>query len=298
MLPQTNLMKYILLFFAIIITTHATAQRAFYGRVTDKNQKAIPFCVVQVKDRNEGVYTGEDGKFFLIADPDSAKAFVFYCLGFEKKEITIAGLARDSMHIELKPSSNSLKTVVFTEKTGKQRKRVLGKKRMKHISDSYGKYGDEDVAFLKADGKKNGLLKEVRVFITNEGVPDSKFRIHVYEKDPLTNLPATEITDSNLIVHANKGNEWVKADLGSKRIRINDGVFVSVEWVSGHGNSEQAMQSAKHAEVKAHNGQVLGLALNYGVPYMYHRNGFHNEWIPIKANHLCPMIYGVYTYIK
>lgn len=291
-------MRIVLSLLVLLTSMQAVAQRAFYGRITDKEGQPIPFAVVQVKDRNEGAYTNENGQFALIVNTDSAQALIFYCMGYEKREMQLAGIPRDSVHIQLGRTSNTLRTVTIKEKAGKSKKRVLGRKRMKHLSDCYEKYGDEDVVFLKTDGKRRGTLKEIRVFITAEGAPDSKFRIHVYEKDPATNMPGTEITDSNLILHGTKGNEWVRADVSSRHIPVGDGVFISVEWISGHGNTDLAMQSQKHTEVSAHNGQVLGLALNYGVPYMYHREAFHKEWLPIQADHLCPMIYGVFTYIK
>ncbi len=297
-------MRYLLLVITLFTSFCSFSQdRVFSGRVMDKDKKeGIPFCVVKVKDRNEGVYTDEDGRFSFTANPDSAKAFIFYSLGFAKREITADQFTKDSMIIDMQKEATNLKEVVVTAETGKLKKRYLGKRKLRHISDCYQKYGEEDAVFLHADRINKNILKEIFVFITKEGVPDTKFRIHVYEQDPATHLPARELTDSNLIVHASKGNEWVKVDMSSKRIPVSGGVYISVEWIAGHGNNEQALTSSKHAEITDHNGQVLGLARNYGVPYMAHRSSFHTEW---KSNieyglnpAFCPMIYGTYTYRK
>ena len=297
-------MKYLLLTIIILSALSSFSQeRIFAGRVIDKDKKeGIAYCIVKVKDRNEGVYTDENGRFSFTATPDSVKAFVISSLGYAKREISTGEFTKDSLVIELKKESTSLKEVVFTGETGKVRRRYLGKKKLRHISDCYQKYGEEDAVFLYADKVNRNTLKEIFVYITNEGVPDTKFRIHIYEKEPGTNLPGKELTDSNLIVHANTGNEWVKVNLASKRISVSGGVFISVEWIAGHGNNEQALTSRKHSDVTDHNGQVLGLARNYGVPYMCHRSSFHTEW---KSNldyglnpSFCPMIYGTYTYIR
>ncbi len=297
-------MRYLLLTIIMLCSLSSFSQeRVFAGRVIDKEKKeGIAYGIVKVKDRNEGVYTDENGRFSFTAIPDSVKAFIISSLGYAKREISTGAFTKDSLVIELQKESTGLKEVVFTAETGKVRRRYLGKKKLRHTSDCYQKYGEEDAVFLYADKVNKNTLKEIFVYITNEGVPDTKFRIHIYEKDPGTNLPGKELTDSNLIVHANTGNEWVKVNLASKRISVSGGVFISMEWIAGHGNNEQALTSRKHADVTNHNGQVLGLARNYGVPYMCHRSAFHTEW---QSNldygldpRLCPMIYGTYTYIK
>ena len=298
-------MRYLLLLLVTLVSVNSFAQeRVFSGRVMDKGKReGVPFCVVKVKDRNEGVYTDENGRFSFSANPDSAKAFIFFCLGYAKREIPAGEFVKDSMIIELQKESTGLKEVVVTAENGKIRHKNLGRKKLKHITDCYQKYGEEDAMFLYVSKMTNNTrLKELCVYITNEGAPDTKFRLHVYERDPATNLPGKELTDSNLIVHANKGNEWVKADLSSKHIPVAGGVFVSVEWIAGHGNNDASLTSRKHADVKDHNGQVLGLAKNYGVPFMCHRSSFHTEWktnMEVGLNpSYCPMIYGTYTYTK
>jgi hypothetical protein len=296
-------MKYLFTLTIVLLSIHSVAQeRAFYGRVIDKDtKKGIPYCMVKARDRNEGVYTDEQGKFSFTSNLDSAKIFLFYCLGYGKIELPANKLSRDSILVEMQKESFSLKEV--TVKKGKKRTDYIGMKKAKHHGDCYQKYGEEDAVFLKADPAKNGILQEVYLYITDEGVPDTKFRIHVYTKDPVTNLPATELTDSNIIVGATKGNEWVMADLSNKWIDINEGVYISVEWIAGHGNTDKSMQSVKHADVNNHNGQVLGLTKNSWkgkakVQYMYHRDAFHNEWVFNYNPLYCPMIYAKYIYYK
>lgn len=291
-------MRYFFLLVVCIIGYGAMAQeKTFSGRVIDKDKKGIPFCMVKAKDKAIGVYCDDDGKFSIAVNPDSVKAFSFFCMGYQEQEIPTEKLGTNTV-IELKNAYKSLRSVTLKKKKGRMEYGVLGRKKLKHVGDCYQKYGDEDAMYFKADPEEDGTLKEVHVYVTSEGAPATKFRIHVYEKDSATNLPARELTDSNLIVQATEGNQWVVADLGDKNIALNNGVFISVEWISGFGNSLEAMQSLKHPEVKNHNGQVVGLALNYGVPYMYHRAGFHSEWGFGYADYFCPMIYCTYTYIK
>lgn len=301
-------MKYFLLFITSLISFHAFAQeRFFYGRVVDQKKNGIPFCIVEAKDRYEGVYCDEQGVFSFYANTDSIKVLMFYVIGYLKKEISVQNLANDSIIIELQEQPINLKEITIFPKK-ESRKKILGKKRLKYNGDGYSKYGNESAIFLHAEPNKNRFLNEVFIFITSKGVPNTKFRIHIYEKDSITHLPGKELTDSNLIVNAITGNEWVKADLSSRRISIKDGIFISVEWISGYGNNQTKMALIQHDDIIAtYNGQVLGLTSHYGLQSLsYYRTGFNNKWSfsdPMKYSFkvyrfLNPMIYCTYRYIK
>jgi exosome complex RNA-binding protein Csl4 len=56
-------------------------EKTVYGRVTDVNKQSIPFCVVQLKGRNEGVYSDDKGNFSIKVNSDSVKTLIFYCMG-------------------------------------------------------------------------------------------------------------------------------------------------------------------------------------------------------------------------
>ncbi len=298
-------MRNLLLFISLIIFLPCYAQnRVFLGRVVDKNKQAIPFAVVEAKDRNEGVYCDENGVFSFTGNADNIKTLVVFCMGFEKKEISTEILPLDSIIVTLQPRAASLKTVKIVGRKGKPVQEVLGKsrKRLSYEGDCYRFYGSETAIRLQADSTHGGVLNTVNVFITNEGDWKTKFRIHIYEWD---DLPAHEITDSNLVVQAESGGSWVKVDLSSKRILINKGLFVSVEWISGFGNSELPLQSDNHPEVNNYNGQVLGLTSDYGKPSKtYSRKPFNNNWVYYDAPEaqrkggyfLNPMIYCTYKY--
>lgn len=303
-------MKNIFLLAALILAFRAPAQdRLFYGRVIDNHKKGIPFAVVEAKGRNEGVYCNDDGVFTFRGNADSIKTLAFFCLGFQQKEITTEILALDSIIIELQPKVATLKEVAIKGKKGKAREGILGKNRKKlnYDGDCYRYYGSETAILLKDNKQKDGILKDVYVFITNDGDYTTKFRVHVYEWDENTKLPARELTDSSIVVMATSGNTWVKADLSARRIPVNAGLFVSVEWIAGFGNNEKKLQSSINPEVTSYNGQVLGITADYGKESAtYSRLPFHTEWTyydPMdaqrkKGRFLNPMIYCTYTYIE
>lgn len=300
-------MKYVLALVVLFSALPAWSQdRVFMGRVVDRHNKGVPFAVVQAKGRNEGVYCDENGAFAFTGNAERIKTLVVSCLGFQRKEVSTDIIPLDSVIIQLKTKVSPLKETTITPYKGKKEHGVLGRSRrhVDYTGDCYRYYGSETAIKLKADTSRHGILENVYVFITDEGDFNTKFRVHVYEWG---DLPEKEITDSNLIVQASRGNSWVKVDLSDKRIRINQGLFVSVEWISGFGNNQKSLQSAKNPEVNDYNGQVLGLTADYGNPSKtYSRKPFSEEWEYYDAPDaqrkggyfLNPMIYCTYIYYK
>ena len=303
-------MKYLLWVVCLLMVVSAQAQqRYFYGRITDDAGKAIPFAIVQVKDQNQGVYSNEQGIFSFQADLALQRTLIFFSLGYEKQELSAATLPKDSIIIRLVQKDFSLQAVTFVDKE-RRLAATLGRKNVSHTGDSYGKYGSEHAIFLQPIiPVRHALLKDIYVYITNEGIPSTRFRVHVYKADPETGMPGPDITDSNMIVHAENGNEWVHIDVSHKRIPVKrSGIFVSVEWVSGNGNVMKNMQSAKNPDVTLYNGQVLGLTDQYGPQSLaYARHVLLNdEWIQFPcpdyitpfSKCLNPMIYCTYSYLQ
>ena len=253
------------------------------------------------------MYCDEHGVFTFRGNADSIKTLAISCLGYEQKDIPTEILPLDSIIVELHSKVATLKEVAITGDKGNFKTGILGKgpKKLNYTGDCYRYYGSETAILLKGDAEEEGILKDVFIYITNDGDPYTKFRVHVYAWDTATSLPSREITDSNLIASAKSGNTWVKVSLADKRIAINGGIYVSVEWIAGFGNNEHKLQSSINPEVTAYNGQVLGLTSDYGRDSKtYSRKPFHKEWEyydPMDAQRksgrfLNPMIYCTYTY--
>lgn len=291
-----------LLFTAICVGQN----RVFMGRVADRQNRPVPFAVIEAKGLGTGVYTDEQGVFAFWGDAMRIQTLVVSCLGYATKEINTDILPADSVLITLEHKATRLKEVTITGKNGKESIGILGRSRKKLHADGdcYRMYGSETAIRLESNKAHDGILESVYVYITGEGDPKTKFRVHVYEYG---DLPEREITDSNVIAQAKKGNTWVRVDLSAKRIPVNEGLFLSIEWISGYGNSQQTLQSEKNPEVTQYNGQVLGITSGYGKPsYTYSRQPFSKEWIYYDAPDaqrkggyfLNPMIMATYSYVK
>src|SRR4051812_42425057 len=119
----------------LLLCLYCDAQeRTITGKVVDQEMKGIPFCVVKAKDQNIGTYCDENGQFTLSVNTDTVKAFIFSCLGFERKEIASDMLRNSPVTVDLKKSVATLNTVVIHDK-GKPHNGTLGHKGTKHMSD-------------------------------------------------------------------------------------------------------------------------------------------------------------------
>lgn len=328
-------MKYllliILLFPAKVFAQDSTKVhiKKYYGRVVGEDNNGLPHAIVEVKELLYGEYCDINGRFKIEVNIDSAKVLQFYSYGYERKEVVLAKLHGDSIYVMLKKIHQNLgEVVVKSARKRKVKHDILGRRKLKCIGSCYQAYGEEIAIFLESDPERNGILNEAFFYLTNEGTPTSKFRIHVYGIDTTSQLdkkfnipfPGKEITDTDIVANGVVGNDWVKVDLSSKNIRLGKGVFLSMEWVLDFGNSEEPVYQKDFQKyyvagseeiMQRHliNGQVLGLTWGYGIQgLMFHKN--HDEWYPVSLitpnRHLLytsmhginPMIYATYSYSK
>jgi len=304
-------MKYFILFLLNIIPIFAISQIAvFHGQVVDEGQKGIPFAIIQVKDKAQGYYCDEKGNYVFELNMDSAKTVVVYCMGYEKKEMTINELGKTNT-ISLQKQLVNLKEVIVKWKKEKIREGILGSKHIscrldppwKDTGKHFGYYGLQSAVFLKADSSRNGLLKKVFVFVVNDGIPTVSFRIRVFNEDPDTWMPLHDITDSNLIVHADKGNQWVSVDLSAKKIPVNEGLFIDVDWLP---NDNDTSRDYGHERRQTKQQVVIGLTQGYWKRGFItaEKSIYDDKWImfayPVQARHnvLNLMAYATYTYEK
>jgi len=317
MYKYINHMKFLIL--AIFFSISLFAQEhTIYGKVVDNNNNAIPNVVIEAKETYEGISCDTDGIFYFTVNSDSVNTLVFSCLGYIEKELSTKKILTDTIIVVLQKGYSVLDDVVIKDKRKKNKKGTLGKKKLKYNGGSYQVWGNEMAIYLGANPDRQGILDQVFIYITNEGIPGDKFRLHIYDKDSVNFFPQYDISGSEIIMHADTGNEWISVDLSQRRIPIKDGIFISMEWIPDHGNNEEKWYQKKLAEYynagsrdNYFNGPVLGMTWSYGVQsrtFTSEKNS-HDEWEyirpigkrrgPIRVSHwINPMIYATYTYTK
>ncbi len=314
----------IILLSALLLSDVAYSQVfILYGRIVDEHKKGIPGCGVEDTLNHDGVLTDAHGYFSIPFLPDSTKALKFYGLGYGSKIIPTDELIKyknDTLVVVLTAANYSLNAVKVTGKKEKMKQRVLGVRRQKQVGHFYGDFGDEYAICLQADpDNREGYLKEVFIYITDDGAPASKFKVNVYKKDSVKLAPGVNLT-GGIIAHGTKGNEWIRVDVSDKRIPIMGGVFVGVEWIA-EGNTDEIFALDQPAMFKwstgrfndqsGFRGQVIGSTWDYGRlnrtfdkdkssgKWSYWEIGAPKRWDVFTRGHWWnPMIYCTYTYSK
>ena len=225
-------------------------------------------------------------------------------MGYVTKEMAIGD---DQLWIVLKHKLNKLGPAEVNAgfEGGKLKHDVLGRDDLEPYGICSDVIGSENAIFLSADQDRHGVLEDVFFYITKDGIPNSKFKVHVYNMNDQF-MPGEELLDSTVILHAKKGNEWVKADLSSRHILIGRGVFISIEWLSGTGNNVNVITEKKGHEQIKYNTMVLAMTKGYSHEgsLNYQRGNFYHDWhhpdfeVPGSEHNLNPMIYATYTYYK
>lgn len=301
-MPKTTFLILLTLLFPAILSS--AQQEKVYGRVMNEEGQPIEYCMVRAGAVTNATYTNEAGAYALTYESDSAKQLIFSCMGYETKEL---GLYSDTVNVVLVRKDHKLNNVVIAghQNTGKAKHGILGRKNLKSYGICVGKIGMEWAIYLEGNKERQGTLENIYYYITNEGIPSSRFRVHVYDVDTAY-MPGNELLDSLVVLHGNTGNEWVGVDVSSKHIAVKGGLFVSMEWIAGYGNDEHLVKSAKYPAQAPFNGQVLSFTEGYHKQFSlsYCRGGKDRTWKYIvlagsmKRNVLNPMVYATYEYFK
>jgi hypothetical protein len=247
------------------------------GKVVSQDSKGIPYAIVQVKEMNTGIYTNEQGNFTINAL--AGMTLVVQCLGYERAEIPVNGIQYPFV-IKLTEKNMGLPEVVV--KATNPTLRTLGIKDLTATGRTGAATGYEQGVYLYDKKAKKGTLEEVYVYIASRGIPDTPFRIHVYEANRKTKLPVRELTRDNIIAHADSADQWVRIYIKDKNIRIKGAIIVTMEWLSGYNKDGELI------------GPSLGLATPPVKIYNYSRYNLQER----KDNSFLPgttaMIYCTY----
>ncbi len=205
---------------------HCQHQRV-WGIVKDDKGNAIPACTVHATKGGGVAVTDRHGSFLLVTTlPDSVE---FYSLGYAKKKIAITG---DTMNIVLPQQIATIDEVNVSadHQRRKTKTAIMGKKNLKPYGMFSGFTGNETAIFLKADSSKHGTLNEIFFYILKDGLPNAKFRVHVYDIDT-SYLPGQDLLDTTVIASATTGDEWVRVDVSRWHVPVGRGVFISFQTI-------------------------------------------------------------------
>lgn len=296
-------------------------ERRFYGRLVNKDNVGLPNSFVKIKGQNQSFACDNKGGFSFTVNASAEDSMVFFAQGHYAATVVVDVLPEDSIIIEMRKIPNTLQEAVVGAHNRRMREGVAGHTGSAHQAGCYLLFKDEIALWLPADSTRNGILKEVNVYVTKEGKAHrNKFRVHLYMPDS-TGAPGEEVTDSLLILGASRGNEWVSADLTNRKIQVGKGLFMSVEWIFGYGNDGYPYNivgasnyySGTDSFRNFYNGQVLGMNWQDGQARVYRRyarttyeNTAPDKWFltpPLlggrrRNESITPMMYYTYIYME
>ncbi len=208
------------------------------GEVLDaQNRQPIEFCQVFFLGSAVGTISDEQGRFRLeLSSTNNAlqDSFTVSVLGYEKAILSLSDFQKlQYPQIFLKPVEYKGSEIEVVSKHCKKMKNtdwgVIAKDGLGLFSAGLG----AQIARFFPNTKGNaGYIKQLYYFIGEDGVPDTKFRVHIYRADGLDGAPGTELLPENLIVHAQKGKEWVKIEVAKYGIEVPlEGFFLAMEWL-------------------------------------------------------------------
>lgn len=248
------------------------------NQIIDSESK-LPVSYAHIKSTNQSKEVISDFNGFFVLDSSFRQldSIIITCIGFKKDYFLVKDIVEKKV-IELTPSLNNVSEVIVTAKRTKYQLRNLGvtkKPKKTRFPDYAGtaKNGEEKAVWIPNDYSVQGYLKSINVFVSDLGYPDAHFRIHVYDCNLFETKPDKELTMSNIIASASKGNQWVSIDISSEQIPIGEnGCFIGIEWfdspnskfhtdtimTEGYTWDGDEKKDTVYSRIRSGNGAVLG----------------------------------------
>jgi len=259
-----NFIKGIILLSFLITTNLSFSQTIqLQGNITETTtKKPIPFAHVLLKNQNhmiKGEVGSENGGYHISFAKDSINmndSLYFSCIGYSDCAISATKFkASQTLDVQLEPVVYQLSEFVVKPMDFKRRTKSLGYNRWNWCFGKYFfGYGHEVALYFPNNDSLRGIISGARFYIKDDGFPDTKFRVNVYNTNA-NGSPGQPILLESIIASATEGNQWVVVDLSKYQIEIpKNGFFIAMEWLPESKNKAYKKDWA----AKSFNGQVLG----------------------------------------
>ena len=258
----------------------------------------MSYAHIKSINKLKGVISDYNGFFVLDSSFRELDSIVISCIGYNQGHFLVRDIIEKKV-VGLNPSTQNLSEVIVTAKKAKYQLKNLGitKKPKKTRFADYvgtGKNGEEKAIWIPNDYSIPGYLKNINVYVSDLGYPDAHFRIHVYACNEFETKPNKELTKSNIIASATKGNEWVSIDMNNEHIQIGEnGCFIGIEWFDspkskfhqdtifnkGYTWQDGGRKDTVYSRIRKGNGAVLGgIYQKYRFSKNKHWNKADNHW--------------------
>lgn len=224
------------LFYLLIAMQLGAQEVLFEGNVFDsKTKEPIPYVNLSFLNTLKGTSTDEQGHFFLDIPEDLLDNQVHISsLGY-KDSIVLARRLYDSKKFYLLEESFELDEVVVAETLGNSD--VLNPISSYSLTSGFSSSSTPWILALYFPniGANVKYVEKITVFFQKNqrfSRPSAKFRIRIYDVDPITQEPNKDILRKSLVLESNMDNDFVSVDLEAFNIKIpEEGIYIGLEWL-------------------------------------------------------------------
>jgi hypothetical protein len=218
------------IFLLLFVTAQVFSQQvSFKGTLLDaKTRRPVVYANISFLETTKGISTTEKGVFQMYIDQRYMKGKIHIsCLNY--KDTVVNASAINNAILLLKPKQNELEEVVLTKRVNRTFLQDKVKKKVHGVHSAgmrmMGKYFPFD--------KKNKYctyISKVTLYFSKRHNKKSKFRVRVFNRDPITGLPKEDILNVNLPVTISEGQLRAIVDLSNYDIEMpKSGVFIAFE---------------------------------------------------------------------
>jgi len=284
------------IFLVIFTIVYCQSQTTIEGQIIDgEDGQNILFANVFIKNKKIGVISDQNGFFKLVVDKmNDIDTLVISVLGYETKQISIKSFfeTKSKKKIHLFKDEIMLPEVSIVSHEIRKTK-IIGNYAKEQPEGRYYMRAGSHIAVHIPNNKNEKLyLKNALFYIKDEGHPNTKFRVHVYDVCDSFGIPGNDILPVNKIVSAIKGEAWLEVDLTVYNIKIPEkGVFVAMEWLPDSQEFPYEVFFSNEEKASINHGQILGGIINRESIFgrknesnAWHKN-FMGDWYQAQIPH-------------
>lgn len=245
-------MKNIFLLSLICLFNTVNAQRTISGQVFNKKTKeTIAYPSLTLLAQQSAILAGEKGFFELkikkeINENPLIDTLIVSVLGFETALLPLTDFKNKPLQIFLTPKVYHFSEVVITDKDWTTQKVGALKKKKSYTHRNCTRSNIQVGLFIPSPSASMSYINSVRFYISKRGVPQTPFRVRIYEFDTIEQRPNKDILTQNVIITPQKGNTWVNVDLSKYLIDVPSGGFVvAMEWLYVEGEDKYLSKKTK-----------------------------------------------------
>lgn len=224
------------IFFAVLVSQLNAQEVYFEGVVYDhKSKETIPFVNLSFLNTLKGTSSDEDGHFFMdLPSGFLDKQVHVSSLGY-KDTVVDAQQIFKAKRLDLIPESFELNEVVVSQTLGNSD--VLNPVSSYSVTSGFSSSSTPWVLamYFPNIGRQKKYIEKVTVFFQknpNFKRESAKFRIRLYDVDPVTKEPTKDILYKSIVLETESDKEYVSIDLSSLGIKMSQqGVYIGLEWL-------------------------------------------------------------------